>query len=89
MGTDSETKDAIRTAADVTADHLGRIASIVAAAARDIVVEIREWVDDMASTRPATAETAAPGTATPGTAAPGTAAAGTPGVRPKGAEPAP
>jgi hypothetical protein len=83
MGTDSETKDAIRTAADVTADHLGRIASIVAAAARDIVVEIRDWVDDMASTRPATAETAASATA-----APGTAATGAPGVRPEGAEPA-
>ncbi|CAM3494237.1 hypothetical protein KIPE111705_11070 [Kibdelosporangium persicum] len=68
MGTDYETRDAIRTAADVTADHLGRIASIVAAAARDIAVEISKWVDDMASSRPAA--TSAPGAQPPKDAGP-------------------
>jgi hypothetical protein len=58
MGNDSETRDSevrdtVRVAADVTADHLGRIASIVATAARDIATELGKWVDDVATARAA------------------------------------
>ncbi|ONI70718.1 hypothetical protein ALI144C_49845 [Actinosynnema sp. ALI-1.44] len=51
MGDESETTDAVRTAADATSEHLGRIASIVATAVRDIVVEIGRWADDIAAAR--------------------------------------
>jgi hypothetical protein len=56
MGTDSETKDSeardtVRAATDATVDHLGRIASIVATAVRDIATEIGKWADDVAASR--------------------------------------
>lgn len=52
MGNDSEARDAVRAAADVTTEHLGRIASIIAAAVKDVAVELSEWVDDLAAKRP-------------------------------------
>ena len=53
MGNDSETRDTVRMATDATVDHLGKIASIVATAVRDISSEISKWVDDVATARAA------------------------------------
>lgn len=51
MVTESEVKDTVQVAADATADHLGRIATIIAGAVRDIAVEIGNWANDILEAR--------------------------------------
>jgi hypothetical protein len=54
MGTESESKEPIQVVAGVTADHLSRIASIIAGAVRDIAQEIGKWANDLADARTVT-----------------------------------
>ncbi|HEV2780905.1 MAG TPA: hypothetical protein VGX25_16085 [Actinophytocola sp.] len=51
MVNESEVKDTIQVATDVTVDHLGRIASIIAGAVRDIAQELGSWANDILEAR--------------------------------------
>jgi hypothetical protein len=47
MVNESEVKDTIQVATDATVDHLGRIASIIAGAVKDIAQELGSWANDI------------------------------------------
>jgi hypothetical protein len=53
MVSESEVRDTIQVAADATVDHLGRIATIIAGAVRDIAVELGSWANDVLEARDA------------------------------------
>jgi hypothetical protein len=53
MADESEIRDTIQVATDATVDHLGRIASIIAVAVRDIAQEIGSWANDVLEAREA------------------------------------
>lgn len=51
MSNDAEIRDAVQVATDATVDHLGRIASIVAVAVRDIAQEVGAWANEVLEAR--------------------------------------
>lgn len=51
MASESEVKDTIQVATEATVDHLGRIASIVVEAVRDVAEEIGKWANDVMEAR--------------------------------------
>jgi hypothetical protein len=54
MGSDAEgTKDTLQVVAESAADHVGRIASIITGAVRDIARELGDWFTDVVEMRDA------------------------------------